>query len=63
MTTRTEIEEIAEKAMEKYDQSDDFKDRFMNFYVNTVENNLGNTSLERLIDSVELSEEDKLDEP
>ena len=63
MTTQSDIEEIAEKAMEKHDQSDDFKDRFMNFYVNTVENNLGNTSLERLIDSVELSEEDKLDEP
>ena len=61
MASQPDIEEIAEEVMEEYDQSNDFKDRFMNFYENTVENNLGSTSLERLIDNVELSEEDELD--
>jgi predicted transcriptional regulator len=61
MTSQSEIEEIADKVMDEYDQSEDFKDRFLNFYENTVENNLGSTSLERLIDNVELSEEEELD--
>lgn len=61
MSSKSEIEEIADKVMDEYDQSEDFKDRFLNFYENTVENNLGSTSLERLIDNVELSEEEELD--
>ncbi|MDZ7735942.1 MAG: CxC ATPase DNA modification system associated small protein [Gammaproteobacteria bacterium] len=61
MTDQRDIEEIADEILEEYDQSEDFKDRFMNFYENTVENNLGGTSLERLIDNVELSEEEELD--
>jgi predicted transcriptional regulator len=61
MSSQSEIEEIADKVIDEYDQSEDFKDRFLNFYENTVENNLGSTSLERLIDNVELSEEEELD--
>jgi hypothetical protein len=61
MADQPDIEEIAERVMDEYNQSDEFKDRFMNFYENTVENNLGSTSLERLIDNVELPEEEKLD--
>lgn len=61
MSSQSEIEEIADKVMDEYDQSEDFKDRFLNFYENTVENNLGSTSLERLIDNVELPEEEELD--
>lgn len=61
MSSQSKIEEIADKVMDEYDQSEDFKDRFLNFYENTVENNLGSTSLERLIDNVELSEEEELD--
>lgn len=61
MTDQRDIEEIADEVLDKYDQSEDFKDRFMNFYENTVENNLGGTSLERLIDNVELSDEEELD--
>lgn len=61
MTDKRDIEEIADDILDEYDQSEDFKDRFMNFYENTVENNLGGTSLERLIDNVELSEEEELD--
>ena len=61
MADQPDIEEIAERVMDEYNQSDEFKDRFMNFYENTVENNLGGTSLERLIDNVELSEEEELD--
>jgi hypothetical protein len=61
MAEQPDIEEIAERVMDEYNQSDEFKDRFMNFYENTVENNLGSTSLERLIDNVELPEEEKLD--
>ena len=61
MADQPDIEKIAERVMDEYNQSDEFKDRFMNFYENTVENNLGSTSLERLIDNVELPEEEKLD--
>ena len=61
MSDQRDIEEIADEVLDEYDQSEDFKDRFMNFYENTVENNLGGTSLERLIDNVELSEEEELD--
>jgi hypothetical protein len=61
MAEQPDIEEIAEEVMNEYNQSEEFKDRFMTFYENTVENNLGNTSLERLIDNVELPEEDQLD--
>lgn len=60
MATRSEVEKIAEKVIEENDQPDEFKDRFMNFYENTVENNLGGTSLQRLIDNVELPEEEEL---
>jgi len=62
MAEQPDIEEIAERVMDEYNQSEEFKDRFMNFYENTVENNLGSTSLERLIDNVELPEEEKLNE-
>ena len=61
MSSKSEIKEIADKVMHEYHQSEEFKDRFLNFYENTVENNLGGTSLERLIDNVELSEEEELD--
>lgn len=61
MADQPDIEEIAEQVMDEYDQSEQFKNRFMNFHENTVENNLGSTSLERLIDNVELTEEEKLD--
>jgi hypothetical protein len=61
MSSQSEIEEIADQVMDGYDQPEDFKNRFLNFYENTVENNLGSTSLERLIDNVELSEEEELD--
>lgn len=61
MSSQSEIEQIADKVIDEYDQSKAFKDRFLNFYENTIENNLGSTSLERLIDNVELSEEEELD--
>ncbi|ODR83293.1 hypothetical protein BG842_14070 [Haladaptatus sp. W1] len=61
MSTQSEIERIAEQVIEEHNQSEDFKDRFLKFYQNTIEDNLGNTSLDRLIDSVELPEEDELD--
>lgn len=61
MASRSEVEKIAEEVIENQNQPDEFKDRFMNFYENTVENNLGGTSLQRLIDNVELPEEEELD--
>lgn len=61
MATRSDVEKIAEEVIDEHDQPDEFKDRFMNFYENTVENNLGGTSLQRLIDNVELPEEEELD--
>ena len=61
MAPHSEVEKIAEQVIEEHGQSEEFKDRFMNFYENTIENNLGGTSLQLLIDKVELCEEEKLD--
>jgi hypothetical protein len=61
MADQPDIEELVEQVMDEYNQSEVFKDRFMNFYENTVENNLGSTSLERVIEKVKLPEEEKLD--
>jgi len=59
---KTEIEQIAEEVMEEHGQSEEFKNRFIKFYENTINNNLGGTSLEKLIENVNLPEEDKIDE-
>ena len=56
-----EVEEIAEEVMEKHGQSDDVKQRFINFYENTVENNFGGGDLQDLINTIELTEEEELD--
>lgn len=58
-----EINRIAEKVTSEYGQSDDFKNRFLKFYENVIENNLGSDSLERLINNVELPESEELDGP
>lgn len=59
---KTEIEPILDEVMDEFEQPDQFKSRFMKFYENTVENNLGNNSLERLIKNVRLPEEEQIDE-
>lgn len=56
-----EVEEIADEVMEEYGQSDDVKKRFLTFYENTVENNLGGNDLQGLINTIELTEKEKLD--
>jgi len=56
-----QVEEIVDEIMEEYGQSDDVKQRFLNFYENTVDNNLGGNDLEGLISTIELTEEEKLD--
>lgn len=63
MSSKIDIERIADKVMEEHNQSDQFKDRFLQFYQNTVEDNLGTNDLGGLIDRVELPEEDELDGP
>lgn len=60
MPNQPDIEKLAEEVMDDYGQSEEFKDRFITFYENAVEDNLGGTSLEKLIDNVELPEEDQL---
>lgn len=66
MSTNTnidpEIEKIASKVIEDYDQSEAFKNRFVTFYKNVIENNYDENSLKRLIEQVELPEEEKVDE-
>jgi hypothetical protein len=59
--TSPEVERIADEVMERYDQSDDVKKRFLNFYENTVENNLGGNDLHGLINTIELEDEEELD--
>jgi meiotically up-regulated gene 157 (Mug157) protein len=56
-----EVEEIAEKVMEEHGQSEEVKQQFLNFYENTIDNNLGGNDLKSLINTIELSEEEKLD--
>lgn len=56
-----EIERIAHEVLDEYDQPDTFKTRFINFYENAIQNNLGRDSLKTLIEQVELSEEEELD--
>lgn len=58
----TEAKEIAKKLLDEHDQSETFINRFINFYGNITENNYTESSVERLIESVELSEEDRIDE-
>jgi hypothetical protein len=63
MTSEDKIEEIVAEVAEEHGQSGAFADRFMKFYDNALENNLGGTSLERLIEQVELPTEEEIDEP
>lgn len=56
-----EVEEIAEEVMDKHGQSDEVKQQFLNFYENTIDNNLGGNDLQGLINTIELTEEEKLD--
>ena len=58
---RQEVEEIAEEVMDKHGQSDEVKQQFLNFYENTIDNNLGGNDLQGLINTIELTEEEKLD--
>lgn len=60
MATDTEVEKIVDEIMEKHNQSDDVKKRFLRFYENTINNNLGD-DLHGLIKTVELSVEEELD--
>lgn len=55
-----EVKEIAEEVMEKHSQSDEVKQQFLNFYENTINNNLGGNDLQGLINTIELTEEEKL---
>lgn len=55
-----EVEEIAEEVMDKHDQSKKVKKQFLNFYKNTINNNVGSNDLKQLIKTVELSEEEDL---
>lgn len=57
------IEEIARELLDEYDQPESFKKRFIKFYENVTENNYDRNSLERLIENIEIPEEDKIDEP
>lgn len=56
-----EAEKIVKEVMNEYNQSDDVKKRFLTFYENTVDNNLGGNDLQRLINTIEIPEEEKLD--
>jgi hypothetical protein len=61
MSLQPEIEEAVDEVMLEYDQPEEFRDKFVNFYENTLENNIGRSSLKRLIEKVELPEEEELD--
>jgi hypothetical protein len=56
-----EVEEIAEEAIEENGQSNEVKQQLLNFYENTINNNLGGNDLQGLINTIELTEKEKLD--
>ena len=58
---KPEVEEIVEEVMEEHGQSDAVKERFLNFYENAIEENFGGNDLQGLINTVELTEEERLD--
>ncbi|WP_330632927.1 CxC ATPase DNA modification system associated small protein [Halocatena halophila] len=60
--SKQDVEKIMKEVMEEHEQSDDVERRFLAFYENTVNNNFGGSDLQRLINSIELAEEEKLDE-
>lgn len=57
-----DIERIASEVVKAHGQSDVFKNRFLKFYTNVIDNNYDQNSLKRLIDQVELPEDEELDE-
>ena len=57
-----EIERIASEVVKQHGQSEAFENRFLTFYKNVIENNYDENSLKRLINQIELSEEEKVDE-
>jgi len=59
--TKPEVEEIVEEVMEEHNQSDVVKQRFLNLYENVIHNNFGGNDLSRMIKTVELTEEERLD--
>lgn len=59
--TKPEVEEIVEEVMEEHNQSDVVKQRFLNLYENVINNNFGGNDLYRMIKTVELTEEERLD--
>lgn len=59
--TKPEVEEIVEEVMEEHNQSDVVKQRFLNLYENVIYNNFGGNDLSRMIKTVELTEEERLD--
>jgi len=61
MVTDSDVESIVSEVMEQYNQSDAVENRFLRFYENTLDNNLGRDDLQKLIDTIELTEEEKLD--
>ncbi len=52
-------EEIASSVLEEYDQDKSFEQRFIGFCQNAMKGKAEDTDLERLIESVTLSEEEK----
>ena len=56
-----DIEEIAEEVMQEHGQSDEVEQQFIKFYENAINNNLGGNDLQGLINTIELTEEEKLD--
>lgn len=59
--TKPEVEEIVEEVMEEHNQSDVVKERFLKVYENAIHNNFGGNDLQGLINTVELTEEERLD--
>lgn len=50
--------EIAEEVLDEFDQSDGFKQRFTGFCENAMEGKAEDTDLDRLINNVELNEDE-----
>lgn len=62
MTNDFEYDKIAKKVLTQYDQSTGFAQRFRTFCQNAMEGKAEETDLARLIENVELNEEEQVDE-
>lgn len=62
MSNKFEFEEIATEVAKEFDQDAAFKTRLVGFYQNAMKGTAEDSDLQRLIEKVHLTEEERADE-